>query len=55
MGVPSHSKIPRNEKKADADAKKLHAKAGERETDQWSSLTHTKAELQKAKSAEVLI
>ena len=51
--VPSHSKIPGNEK-ADAIAKDAAYK-GRRETDHWSSLTHIKAELQRIRSAELLM
>ena len=51
--VPSHSKISGNEK-ADAAAKDVAYKGG-RETDHWSSLTHIKAELQKTRSAELLM
>ena len=50
--VPGHSEIPGNEK-ADAAAKDIAHKGG-RETDHWSSLTHIKSELQKARSAELL-
>ena len=50
--VPSYSKILRNEK-ADAVAKDAAYKGG-RGTDQWSSLTLIKTELQKTRAAELL-
>lgn len=53
LQVSIHSKIPGNEK-ADAVAKDIAYKGG-LETDDWSSLTHIKADLQKIRSAELLI
>ena len=50
--VPSHSKVPGNEK-ADAVAKDVTRK-GDRKTDHWSSLTYIKIELQKTRAAELL-
>ena len=50
--VPGHSDIPGNEK-AYAAAKDIAQKGG-KETDRWSSLTYINAELQKARSAELL-
>ena len=51
--VPSHSKIPGNEK-ADASAKDIAHKGG-RQTDHSSSLTFIKTELQRTRSAELLL
>ncbi len=50
--APGHSEIPGIEK-ADAAAKDVAHKGG-KETDHWSSPTYIKAELQKARSAELL-
>lgn len=51
--VPSHSKIPRN-KRADASAKNITHKGG-RQTDHSSSLKFIETQLQRTRSAELLL